>query len=1264
MKPCKKIVALLLALAMSAVAFPMSTIAEMTYPLGDIDLSGDVGAEDLTKLARAVGQIEALPDVAYETDGSKSYPYGDVDLSGDVGASDLTALARAVGKIEALPATNVRIVKKSGEEDKNTTYRIQNTGIGEDEEYNVRLAFTNPTVADFPDPEIHRFTDENGKPVYWIYGTGGNNIRAAYSTDNMKTWTRINSVVDTSTLTWIDKSNPKLWAPSCLYKDGKYYLSFSNGDSHTSNPNAGINITVSDNPGGPFKAFTSGPVVWEHDENYSDMALIDQDLFLDEDGQIYMYYGGGGICLAVKLKDDLSGLATFPDGSTYKKMEGLGSYMEGPYMIKRGSTYYLMYSKGIWSNDSYGVCYATSDSPIGPFTYGRQILATDDTGIHKGPGHHSAIYLPENNEWLICYHRWNKTDSYRSTCIDRMVFNKNGSIRAVVQTDGWTTDDDFGPDKSNLALSATASDSGYKQYGEGSVSALCDGDEISYWQYENQDAIKAGNCYAQLNFAESVTSTRTVIKFESGTKPKEDGYRLQYSTDGKTWKAVPDVAAAYGDTLTLTYPAVSAAQLRFVITANVNEDGKYSTKIYEWQVFDDSAPAALSLVNPIIDHDAIHTFYGDPEIHEFDGKYYIYSTTSRADRKQTNMDVFVSDDLVTWTQKKDILNMADFPQTTGCIWAPSVIKRGGYYYISFSINDIQSDSTTAGLMMARSTSPEGPFVKYFDGPFIGRYIYGAQPIDGNFFEDDDGTVYFYYGGHANCNVCVLNETMDGFIPFEKIEQSDDQAAKDAKTFISLTKTGNMKNYVEGSFMVKKDGVYYLMWSVGSYTDATYGVEYATGSSPTGPFTYQRKILETDLRIASGPGHHSCLYLPEYDTWILCYHRREPDAAAGTDRRLCIDRLVFEDGQILPVKMTDGWTLGEEDDEPTDVNLARIAGATYAASSSANGFGAAGAFDDCAADKHRWAQGSTSAGQWLSIDFGKQVTFNSIGLTFESVGANKFTLQTSENGTNWTNLAENLSVSDLDLSVKGRIAFFYFPETTSRYLRLYFPNGSAWLSVYEWEVYRAGTGKRSELHKEVIGGIDDLTPYTAASGNAYRDALAYAATADARTEAAQKEIAQALKYLKKAKRALVERPAAGENLAPLATPSASFTKTNGMLAKLNDGIDSADNRWTEHTNPSATCATVQYDFEEAVTLGEMQIKWYRDGSELWVPASLDIQYFDGKEYVSVTPTNTWKFTGNAYDTYLFTPVTSTSFRLVPTRQSGKNRFVGINEWKVF
>ena len=452
------------------------------------------------------------------------------------------------------------------------------------ETYNIALDITNPVIdAALADPEIHRFDD-----TYWIYGTtvGAKNIDAAYSTDNMKTWTLVKDVIDMTTFPW---ATDKIWAPSLLYKNGLYYITFSNGDSHSTDITRGINIGVSDSPSGPFEALIDRPLVFDHRSDYPDMALIDQDLFMDDDGQVYMYYGGGGHCFAVKLSEDMKEIVQFEDTSVYMEMEGLTNYMEAPFMIKRGGKYYLMYSCGVWSNDSYNVRYAVSDSPVGPFYESRQILKTLDSD-HYGPGHHSCIYIEENNQWLICYHIWKTGVSYRRPCIGRLVFNQNGSIRGVDITDHWTTDDDFGPDKNNLALNAAVTDSGYKQYGGGDKQNINDGDIVSYWQFDEMCVTQDGsdevvNCWIQLDFG-SLTEFDTVnIDWENGTMPTQDGFELLISNDGESFTGITDTDMFYDSEPAVgvtkqTFEPVTARYLRVNITRSV-ATSKWSPKIYE-----------------------------------------------------------------------------------------------------------------------------------------------------------------------------------------------------------------------------------------------------------------------------------------------------------------------------------------------------------------------------------------------------------------------------------------------------------------------------------------------------------------------------------------------------------------------------------------------------------------------------------------------------------------------------------------------------------
>ncbi len=309
-------------------------------------------------------------------------------------------------------------------------------------------------------------------------------------------------------------------------------------------------------------------------------------------------------------------------------------------------------------------------------------------------------------------------------------------------------------------------------------------------------------------------------------------------------------------------------------------------------------------------------WYADPEIRIFAGRYWIYPTYSddlggpetsprfsaaqqqaRQRRmvrpsygRQTYFDAFSSPDLVHWTKRRRVLSVENVAWAAYAVWAPSVIEQKGRYYMFFAANDIQSDEELGGIGLAVADRPGGPFRDALGKPLIGAFHNGAQPIDPFAFRDDDGQVYLYYGGWKHCNVVRLSADLRSVRPFA-----------DGTSYKEITPPG----YVEGSFMIKRKGVYYLMWSEGGWTGPDYSVAYAMGPSPVGPFKPMGKILQQDFRIARGAGHHSVVQVPGTDDWYIVYHRRPLGDEVGEHRQVAIDRMTFApDGTIRPVVMTD------------------------------------------------------------------------------------------------------------------------------------------------------------------------------------------------------------------------------------------------------------------------------------------------------------------------------------------------------------------------
>jgi beta-xylosidase len=288
--------------------------------------------------------------------------------------------------------------------------------------------------------------------------------------------------------------------------------------------------------------------------------------------------------------------------------------------------------------------------------------------------------------------------------------------------------------------------------------------------------------------------------------------------------------------------------------------------------------------NPVFDG-----WYADPEAHVFDGRYWIYPTYSAPYDEQLFMDAFSSDDLVTWTKHPRVLEAASVRWARRAMWAPSIVHKDDWYYLFFGANDIQNDRQMGGIGVARSRRPEGPFTDYLGKPLIDRFHNGAQPIDQYVFRDDDGAYYIVYGGWRHCNIARLNDDFTGFVPFA-----------DGTTFREITPTG----YVEGAYMLKKDGRYYFMWSEGGWTGPNYAVAYAIGDTPFGPFERVGKILEQNPEVATGAGHHSVLQAPKSGRWYIVYHRRPLGRRDRNHRVVCIDELHFDEkGLMRPVVIT-------------------------------------------------------------------------------------------------------------------------------------------------------------------------------------------------------------------------------------------------------------------------------------------------------------------------------------------------------------------------
>ncbi len=279
----------------------------------------------------------------------------------------------------------------------------------------------NPIVNGYyADPEA-RFYE--GK--YYIYVTHSftsytdqMNI-TAFSSADLVTWKKHDNIIDMSGFGYIHRA---VWAPTAVEKNGKYYLIFASNDIQSDDETGGLEIAVSDSPSGPFRSLIGKPLI---DRFINRAQPIDAHLFKDDDGTVYLYYGGWKHCNVAVMNESMTGFVPFEDGELFKEITP-ENYTEGPCMLKRNGVYHFMWSEGCWKDGTYHICESAGKTPLDINKSGKVILESSE--IANGPGHHGYININDTDEWLIVYHRRIIGDlepGHRVLCIDKLNFDGN-----------------------------------------------------------------------------------------------------------------------------------------------------------------------------------------------------------------------------------------------------------------------------------------------------------------------------------------------------------------------------------------------------------------------------------------------------------------------------------------------------------------------------------------------------------------------------------------------------------------------------------------------------------------------------------------------------------------------------------------------------------------------------------------------------------------------------------------------------------------------
>ncbi|MDD4636343.1 MAG: glycoside hydrolase family 43 protein [Bacteroidales bacterium] len=250
-----------------------------------------------------------------------------------------------------------------------------------------------------------------------------------YSSTDMVNWTDHGTVMSYKDFSW---SRGDAWAGQCIYRNGKFYYYVPVNQKNGGNA---IGVAVSDSPTGPFKDALGKPLLVGY-------GYIDPTVYIDDDGQAYLYWGNPNLW-HVKLNEDMisydqelgvvkEDLKDENFGYRAKKIDNrTASYEEGPWFFKRNSKYYLLYPAGGVPEH---LAYSTSDKPTGPWVYGDTIMhVIQDRGAFTNhPG-----YAEFKGKSYLFYHNGALPEGggfKRSVCVEEFKFNPDGSIPLITPT--------------------------------------------------------------------------------------------------------------------------------------------------------------------------------------------------------------------------------------------------------------------------------------------------------------------------------------------------------------------------------------------------------------------------------------------------------------------------------------------------------------------------------------------------------------------------------------------------------------------------------------------------------------------------------------------------------------------------------------------------------------------------------------------------------------------------------------------------------------
>lgn len=679
----------------------------------------------------------------------------------------------------------------------------------------------------------------------------------------------------------------RYWAPGRAVKKGDLYYLFPTIVSPDGT--CPVYTLVSESPEGPFRFQNGDGLFWgevPEGKTASQPFLpdIDGEPFTDDDGQTYMYWRRWKAAQVSPDFTQIEGdILTIPTKRT--------AYSEGPTLFKRNGLYYYVYTQG--GDQNYRNAYMISKE--GPLTgykapAGKDVFISSslENGVWR-PGHGNVFYDEDSDTHLFAYLEFGEGSTTRQVFVDKMEFNRDGTIKTIVpgfEGVGYLNNT---PDKRiNLALKAKVTASSHKAPLTSSkkVYTNFDGAEpdeatavmaTREFTYEPKNAIDGSNGtrwmasgddkrpWLMLDFGEQKSLATCEMSFNFPAFGH--AWILEKSLDGKSW----EVCAMQNEAVARSpHVACDLGEARYLRVKIIQGDpGLWEIKVYEddntwgaWTQWGDQGNGTYR--NPVIPSD-----YSDIDCIRVGDDYYAISSTFQY---SPGMVVLHSKDLVNWTIKGHVvsdlnqiseeMNWTRMNRYGRGIWAGAIRYHQGKFYVYFGTPD-------EGYFMSTASDPAGPWEP------LHCIKAEAGWDDCCPFFDEDGQAYFV-GTHFadNYKTYLYRMTADGRNLIE-----------DSKILI------NEGAGREASKLYKINGTYYHFFS-----EVGQGGRYIMmqrASSITGPYL-EKKQLSHVQREYNEPNQGGLVEGPD-GKWYFFTHHGTGDWAGRI-------------ASLLPVHWIDGWPI--------------------------------------------------------------------------------------------------------------------------------------------------------------------------------------------------------------------------------------------------------------------------------------------------------------------------------------------------------------------